>query len=143
MSSVKGKNAVVSISGFTSPAASGSHDLSIYIDTSSLNLGADIVDLTTYGKTGHVPGGALKTCGFSCGGVYDTSQTNGPSWVLALNCGESCTVTFKPEGTATGKPTYTFTAVLKTYNTTAAVGDYIRWNAEWDGDADSVALSIQ
>jgi hypothetical protein len=143
MAFVHGKNTVITLSGLSGPA-SGSHDLSIYINTSKWNFGADSHDTTTYGKNDHVFAAGLKVGTFTMGGVYDGTNpsTNTPWFVLSQATGSTCTIALKPEGTGTGKPTHTFTAVLTDYSQTAPVADMISWDSSFTV-SDAVTTTIQ
>lgn len=141
MAFVHGKNTVVTLSGLSGPA-SGSHDLSAYINTSTWNFGADQHDVTTYGKSDHVFASGLKTGTFSMGGIYDNTLPNSPWFVLQQANGQTVTINVKPEGTGTGKPSHTFSAVIGTYSQTAPVADMIAWTCDFTV-SDSVATVTQ
>lgn len=142
MAFVHGKNTVVTLSGMSGPA-SGSHDISAYVDTSKWGFGADSHDVTTYGKNDHVFAPGLKVGSFTMGGTYDnTLVTNTPWFVMAQATGQTCTIVLKPEGTGTGKPSHSFTAVLTDYGQTAPVADMVKWESTFTV-SDAVTSSIQ
>jgi hypothetical protein len=130
MAFVHGKNTVVIVSGISGPA-SGSHDLSLFVNTSKWTFGSDSHDVTTYSKNDHVFAPGLKTGSFTFGGVYDSTApgTNNPWFVLSQANGQTVTINLKPEGTGTGKPSHTFSAVLTDYGQTAPVADMVTWDA--------------
>lgn len=105
-------------------------DLTDYCDTSEFTREADEHDISTYGGDDGKYGGGLRRGGFTMGGVYQSGAT-GPGGVLNPIIGNTVVIIRKPEGTGTGKPTQTFSAVVKKYVETAPVADYIRWSAEF------------
>lgn len=108
-------------------------DISLSSNTSSYTRTGDSHDLTTYGALGHIPGGGLRGDKFTCGGVYEVIATaTSPKKVLQPLVLTTTTVVRKPEGTGVGKPTETFTALLKSYVETSPVADYISWSAEFE-----------
>jgi hypothetical protein len=137
----KGTLTVVTVSGLSGPA-SGTHDFSIYLDTSTWSFGSDVIDITTYGKSDHVFSAALKNGKWTMGGKYDTSITSAPWWILSQANGQTATIVLKPEGTGSGKPSHSFSAVLESYNQTAAVADFVMWDSSWSV-SDAVTSSIQ
>lgn len=122
MSFVHGKNTFVSVDG---------NDLSAFTDTSTFTEGADVHDLTTYGKNAHVSEGGLGTGSFQMSGSYDNTAGTGPRAVLKPRKGTTCTVVRRPEGTGTGKPQDTFDGVLSSYVETNPVADFVKWSAEF------------
>lgn len=107
-------------------------DLTTYSNTSSYTRTGDDHDLTTYGALGHIPGGGLRGDKFSMGGVYEAIATaTSPKKILQPLVLTNVVVVRKPEGTSVGKPTETFTALLKSYVETAPVADFISWSAEF------------
>ena len=122
MSFVHGKNTFVSVDG---------NDLSAFTDTSTFTDGADVHDLTTYGKNSHVHEGGLGTGSFQMSGSYDNTAGTGPRAVLKPRKGTTCTVIRRPEGTGSGKPQDSFDGVLASYVETSPVGDFVKWSAEF------------
>lgn len=104
-------------------------DLTDYCDTSELTREADEHDVSTYGTDDAQYGGGLIRGGFTFGGVYESGAT-GPGATLRPLIGDTVVITRKVEGTGTGKPLETFSAVVKKYTETAPVADYVRWSAE-------------
>lgn len=143
MAKALAKNTVITLSGMSGPA-SGSHDISAYCDTSKFGFGADNIDLTTYGNNSHVWGKALKNATFTCGGKYDSSISQGPWWIM-LQANEQTnpiTIVVKPQGATTGTESHSFSAVLTDYSQTAAVADYIVWEASFNVSGD-ITTTIQ
>jgi len=120
----------------------GGTDLSTYIDTSEFTRGADVHDVTTYGKDDHVHGGGLRTGGFTCGGTYDSTASTGPAAKLEPLIGTAPEIIRKPEGTGSGKPTQTFDAVLSSFVETSPVAEYVRWTADFTV-SDAVVTTTQ
>lgn len=131
MSFVHGKNTFVSVDG---------NDLSAYTNTSNLNASADVHQLTTYGKNTHVFGGGLANNQVSLGGSYDNHATTSPRRILLPRRGTTVTLVRRPEGTGTGKPQDTLSAVLTSYVETNPVGGYIEWTAEFQGSDDVTTI---
>jgi len=107
-------------------------DISPYCKTSSYEGSAEVHQTTGYGKTAHTKQGGLLDGKFSCGGTYDNTASTGPRNALKPLLGTTVTVTRKPEGTGTGRPLDTFSAVLSKYVETNPVDDMVTWSAEFD-----------
>lgn len=108
-------------------------DIGTHCNTSVVTLGADVHDLTTYGKDDHVNAGGLGTSGSSIGGWYDTSASTGPAAVLKPLRGQTVEYIHRPEGTGSGKPQDKFDVVVGQYVQTAPVADYVSWTCELTG----------
>lgn len=141
MAFVHGKGTVVTLSGLSGPA-SGSHDLSTFLNQVTWEFGADTHDVTTFGQNSHVWATGLKVSTFSLSGVYDASLPNAPWFFFQQANGNLVTVLFKPEGTGTGKPSHSFSAVLTKYNQSSPVADMITFQADFNGSGD-VTSTIQ
>ncbi len=133
MSFVHGKNTVITVA---------TKDISAFCNKSQLTRGADVHDLTTYGKDDHVNAGGLKKSEFTCEGTYDNTAVTGPRAALQPLVGTLATCTRKPEGTGVGKPLETFSAVLEQYVETNPVADYIAWSAKFT-ISDAIATTTQ
>jgi hypothetical protein len=120
----------------------GGDDLTEFTNTSEFTRGADVHDVTTYGKSAHVHQGGLRTGGFSMGGTYDNTANTGPAAVLEPLIGTTAEIVRKPEGTGTGKPQQTFDAVLSSYVESSPVADMVSWTAEFTV-SDTVATTTQ
>lgn len=142
MAFVHGKGTVILVAGFSSPAPSGSHDISIYVTTSTMTRGADDHDVTTYGKNDHVHQGGLITGQFTMQGIYDSSTTAGPRYLLAKVFPQVGTITRRPEGTGSGKPEEVFQALMTNYSETNPVADMISWQADFTV-SDAVTFNTQ
>jgi hypothetical protein len=88
-------------------------------------------DNTTYGKTVQVFDPTLGTgaCGFS--GKYANGAT-GPRAILKplAATGAAVNIKYRPEGTGSGLPQDSFTAVITKYTETAPVAGYRTWACE-------------
>lgn len=122
MSFVHGKNTVVTVD---------SNDLSTWTNNSQITRGADEHDLTGYGKNTHVVQGGLLKHSFTMDGNYDSTTSTGPRATLQPIVGTVVTVTRKPEGTGTGKPLESFSALLTEYVETNPVADFVKWSAKF------------
>lgn len=132
MGFVHGKDTEVSVD---------SNDLSTFTNTSQFTRGADSHDTTTYGKDDHTFSGGLRTGGFTMGGTYDDGAT-GPAEVLEPLIGTVVEVIRMPEGTGSGLPTQTFSALLTSYVESSPVADMVSWTADFTV-SDAVATSEQ
>lgn len=116
----------------------GANNLSQYVNASELTEGNDSHDNTTYGNNSHRYDGGLGDNEFTMSGKYDTTAGTGPRAVLKPLKGQKAVITYRPEGTGSGKPQDLFTAVLTSYVQTAPVADFVSWSTKWvvDGDVD-------
>lgn len=107
-------------------------DISPYCKTSSYEGSADVHETTGYGKQAKTKAGGLKDGKFTCGGTYDNTASTGPRNVLLPALGTTVSVVRKVEGTGTGKPQDTFSAVVSKYVETNPVDDMVTWSAEFE-----------
>lgn len=103
-----------------------SNDISVFCKDSTCEQSSGTEDNTTYGKDAQVFDPTLLNGAFSCSGSYDSSAT-GPRKVLKPLVGTSVTVKYRPEGTGTGLPQDSFTAVITKYTETAPTAGYRMW----------------
>lgn len=117
----------------------GANNLSQYVNASEITEGADSHDNTTYGNNSHRYDGGLGDNEFTMSGKYDSTAGTGPRAVLKPLKGQKAVITYRPEGTGSGKPQDLFTAVLTSYVQTAPVADFVSWSTKWvvDGDVDA------
>lgn len=106
-----------------------SNDISTFCTDSNCEQSSGTEDNTTYGKDDQVFDPTLKTGAFGCSGKYDNSAT-GPRAVLEPLVGTSVNVKYRPEGTGSGLPQNSFTAVITKYTETAPVAGYRLWSLE-------------
>lgn len=132
MAHVHGKNTVVKV---------GADDLSTYTNTSALTQTSDTHDVTTYGNDDHRYDGGLGDNKFTMAGVYDSTAATGPRAVLKPLIGQKAAIIRQPEGTGTGKPQDSFSAILNSYVETSPTADMVAWTTEWtiDGAVDDTA----
>lgn len=131
-----GKNTVLKVN---------SNDISQYTTESELNESTDTHEATTYGASAHAFDPGLDNGTFTCSGMYDSTAGTGPRAVFkavkALNA--AVTVIRQDEGTGSGKPQDSFSAILTSYVQTNPVADMIKWKADFQitGAVDSTAQS--
>lgn len=91
----------------------------------------DVVDVTTFGNTGHKYTATLTDGGINIAGVWDKTATVGSYTVLSAQVGDldGAAFIYGPEGSATGKVKYSGTAILDTYAESAPVADVVRFTA--------------
>lgn len=107
------------------------NDFTPFTNTSEFTRGADKHDTTPYGVDDHKVEGGLRSGDFTMGGIYDSTASTGPHNFLKGRTGTTCAMIRKPEGTGTGKPTETFSAVLEEFKETNPVADFIKWSAKF------------
>ena len=122
MAFVHGKSAVFKI---------GSTNLSAYCDSIEVKRAADSHDTTTFGQTGHTYLGGLTDGTISVKGKYDDGDATNPRITLQGSLGATQVWTYQAAGAATGNPQLTGSAVLTSYEESAAVADLVTWAAEW------------
>jgi hypothetical protein len=102
------------------------NDISQYCTDSNRKRTSGTEDNTTYGKDDEIHDPTLRKGEFGCSGKYDTSAT-GPRAVLDPLVGTSVNIKYRPEGTGSGLPQDSFTAVITGYEETAPVAGYRAW----------------
>lgn len=122
-----------------------STDISAYTSESEINRGTDTHDTTAYGADAHGFSAGLNTGTATASGTYDTTASTGPrAKLLSVYAGNTAvTVIRQPEGTGSGKPQDSFSAILTSYVETAPVADMIKWKADFQisGDITTTAQS--
>lgn len=121
MTFTHGKNTFVSVNG---------SNLSPYTDSSGFPKTADKHDVTTYGATDHAYNGGLGDATFTMSGTYDDT-TVGPFDILDPLVGQLVTIVRRVEGTGSGRPQQTFTALLEKFETSNPVADMVKWSADF------------
>jgi len=129
---VHGKSTVITVNAV---------DLSAFTNTSNFGRKADKHDVTTYGKNDHVYAGGLGDGAFSMAGVYDNGVA-GPRDTLEPLVGTVITCIRKPEGTGSGLPQDSFSALLEEYVETNPVADMVSWQATFQ-PSDAVTSTNQ
>lgn len=122
MSFVHGKGTVVSVNA---------DDISTYTNSVTFTRTADTHDVTTFGKNSKVYFAGLKDATAKIEGIYDNTAVTGPGALLRSLVGAAAvTMLYKPEGTATGKPLATVSALVNSYEESAPVADMVTWSCE-------------
>lgn len=121
MAVVKSTRTVVIVDG---------NDISKYCSESGPERGSNTEDITTYGKNAEVYAGTLMTGAFSASGWYDDDEDDGPRAVLDPLVGETVPIVYRPEGTGSGLPQWTFDAVITKYAQSAPVAGHVTWSLE-------------
>jgi predicted secreted protein len=111
--------------------------------THTLSRARDTHDVTPYGNEGHRFASGLKNATLTTSGTYDVTADAGPRDVLLplYESGELVTVTIQNEGTGSGLPQDSFSAIVTKYEQTAPAADMVTWAVDWqvDGVIDSTA----
>jgi hypothetical protein len=72
----------------------------------------------------------LKTGTITFGGMYGVGVSGTPGTVLDVLVGTTATIIRRCEGTGTGKPQESFSAVITSYVETNPVADMVTWSCE-------------
>lgn len=123
MSTVHGRHTVLKVNTV---------DVSRHTKTSSLERGGDVHENTGYGVDDKTKNGGLREHKFTCGGDFDNDETTGPGTALRPLVLETVTVLRQTEGTGSGKPQESFSAVLSKYVQTNPVDGNVSWSAEFE-----------
>ena len=107
-----------------------SNNLSAFSNSSQVEKSADSHDVTTYGQGAHVFKGGLLNGTGTIGGIYDSSTSSGPRFIIEPLIGSNVTYVDRPEGTGAGKPQRTVDALVLKYTETRPVADMITWSAD-------------
>lgn len=117
-----GKNTVVSVDG---------DDLSAYTNASDYEKTADDEDTTCYGASAHRYDPGLVDGSFKMSGFYEKGGTSPKATISALIGADAVTILRKTEGTGTGKPQESFSALAVKYGESNPVAGYVTWSAEF------------
>jgi hypothetical protein len=123
MAFVHGKNTVVKIDN----SAGALQDLSAYINSSSLQRLADLLDTTCFGATAKTYIAGFKDAKVPLGGFWDATLDAHMEGILAK---ETVSIELYPEGTAAGKVIYTCEAILISYEATMGSQQATAWTGE-------------
>lgn len=122
MAFVHGKGTVVSIDGKA---------MSAYANSVTFSREADTHDVTTFGRDAKVYAPGLTDGTASIEGTYDNTAVTGPSAVFGPLLGAAVVdMVYRPEGTATGRPTRTVSVLVTSYEESSPVADMVTWTAE-------------
>jgi len=116
------KNTYISVATF---------DLSAYTSESEFSREADVHDVSCYGADWKAHQGGLLSATFTMKGVYD-STTSGPHDKIISLIGTSVAIVRRVEGTGSGKPETTCSAIMKSYVESSPVNDMVKWSADFD-----------
>lgn len=130
------------IHGKTTSFKVATKDISPFTKTSSMEVSADVHDVTGYGATAHRKNPGLLDGKVTAGGTYDNTASVGPRNALLALVGTITAIVRLPEGTGTGKPQDTISGVLSKYTETNPVDDMVTWAAEWDVDGPVVTTAL-
>lgn len=107
-------------------------DISPYTKTSTFEDSADVHDTSGYGVTAKTKAGGLLDGKFTCSGTYDNTASTGPRNAIFPLLGTTAAIVRYPEGSTTGKPMDSFSAVVSKYTETNPVDDMVTWAAEFE-----------
>ena len=123
MAFVHGKNTRVKIDD----SGGSLQDLSVYINSSSLQRLVELLETTCFGATAKTYIGGFPDAKIPIGGFWDATLDAHMSGILAK---ETVSVELYPEGTTTGKVIYTCEAILISYEQTAGSNQATAWTGE-------------
>jgi len=106
-------------------------NLSAFTNSSEIERGGDKHDITMYGADDYSFSGGLLKGSFKMSGTYDDSTSAGPRAILDPLVGTVVALVRRPEGTGSGLPQDSFSALLEKYVETNPVADMIAWSAEY------------
>lgn len=133
MAFIHGKNTFVSVNAA---------DLSAFTNSSELKREGDKHDVTCFGQVAHKYQSGLTDGTFAMKGVYDDGPTTPQTVLMGLLGGGLVELVYRPEGTGSGKPHYTFDVIVTTYEETGEVAEMIKWAAECQ-ISEAVAIGTQ
>jgi hypothetical protein len=115
-------------------------DLSAFTNTSNFEKNSDEHDVTCYGEDAHVVAGGLLGGTATMGGFYDTG-VGGPRAIIEALVGQTVEFIRQPEGTGASKPQDKVNVLVKKYNESNPVADYVTWSCDmtFSGTIDSAA----
>jgi hypothetical protein len=119
MPKLHGRHAVILIDG---------DDLTAYSNKHDFKRTADKHDVTVYGQDAHDYEGGLHDGEMTLEGFYDSTAMTGPAAVLDPLLGTKVEVIRRPEGTGTGLPEWTVTALVGELTETQPVADYVTFS---------------
>jgi hypothetical protein len=101
------------------------HNVSPYTNKVDFPRAADTAETSCFGTTDktYIPG--LKGGTFSIEGLWDITLDG---WLDPL-LGTEVQIIYKPQGVGAGNVTYTFQAVMTSYNPPGAIGDAVKYTA--------------
>jgi hypothetical protein len=123
MAFVHGKNTRIKIDN----AAGALQDLSVYINSSSLQRLVELLETTCFGATAKTYIGGFPDAKVPLGGFWDAVLDAHMEGILGK---ETVSIELYPEGTAAGKVIYTAEAILISYEQTSGSNQATAWSGE-------------
>lgn len=107
------------------------NEIGPYCNSITFSRQNDVVDVSTFGNTGHKYTATLTDGAIDIAGVWDKTAVVGSYTVLSAQVGALTGAAFiyGPEGSATGKVKYSGTIIMDTYAESAPVADVVRFTA--------------
>jgi hypothetical protein len=133
MAFIHGKSVFISVSG---------DDLSTYTNSVEIKREADAHDVTCFGQTAKKYQSGLTDGTVTLKGTYDDGAAGPAAILMPLIGGTVEEVVYRPEGTGSTKPHYTFDAIVTSYEESAPVAEMITWTAELQ-ISEAVAIAAQ
>ena len=98
----------------------------------------DMVDITTFGNSGHKWKPTLENVAFSVEGIYDDTDTSGPNDILggarADTTPSTLSFEYYPNTTTAGKPKYSGECYIENYEEPTDVNSVALWRADFRVD---------
>lgn len=126
------------------PSTGGTINLSAESRTFEVNQQSNQIDVTVRSDTAKAfltdfPAISAKISGLDTSGTA-TGGTAFQTWER-LNIGDSGTLRWGPEGTATGYRKMTMPAIVKTKNYNSPYDGAVQWDLEWDSNGGTVTTA--
>lgn len=112
-------------------------DISQYCNSTDEEDTTAMHDITCYGAVRVAYGAGLGDGKFSLKGVHNSGANNPRDVIKPVKAQQSAgtlgavTFVFRPEGTGSGKAQSSVSVFVTSYKQSAPIGDYIRWEAEF------------
>jgi len=123
MSFVHGKKTVIKIDD----SAGALQDLTVYINSSSLQRLQELLETTTFGATAKTYIAGFPDAKVPLGGFWDATLDAHMDGILGK---ETVTIELYPDTTATGKPKYVAEGILISYEQTFGANQASGWTGE-------------
>lgn len=112
-----------------------SRNFTSFITNISPSFDADANESTTAGNRGRRYVRGLNNATLDVSGIYDTGGTATPDqWLNGLGTASASAVVYFPNGSASGKPYYSGSALLTNYSIDSPVDDVVTWSASFQFD---------
>lgn len=123
MAFVHGKNTRIKIDN----SGGSLQDLSVYINSSSLQRLVELLETTCFGATAKTYIGGFPDAKVPIGGFWDATLDAHMEGILGM---ETVSIEIYPEGTATGKVKYAAEAILISYEASMGSNQATAWTGE-------------